>query len=75
MCDLLKLGRVCSLGKVSRFPELDEEIDLLSAVISEQRTITKGTGSVLVLYWFCAGSGLVLDWICTGKAFGFTSAM
>ncbi|XP_056887720.1 neural proliferation differentiation and control protein 1 isoform X2 [Takifugu flavidus] len=30
-----------SHGTVSRFPELDEEIDLLSAVISEQRTISK----------------------------------
>uniref|UniRef100_A0A674NAJ5 Neural proliferation differentiation and control protein 1 n=1 Tax=Takifugu rubripes TaxID=31033 RepID=A0A674NAJ5_TAKRU len=30
-----------SHGMVSRFPELDEEIDLLSAVISEQRTISK----------------------------------
>ncbi|TWW61314.1 Neural proliferation differentiation and control protein 1 [Takifugu flavidus] len=38
-----------SHGTVSRFPELDEEIDLLSAVISEQRTISKVPGTV----WYC----------------------
>lgn len=38
---------LCPPGKVSKYPELDEEIDFLSAVISEQRTITKGTGLVL----------------------------
>lgn len=52
---LLKLDFL--LGKVSRYPELDEEIDLLSAVISEQRTISRVPGTALVLLWYCFAPG------------------
>lgn len=41
------------LGKISTYPELDEEIDFLSAVISEQRTESRLPGTVqnITLYY------------------------
>lgn len=38
-------GFVFSPGKMSTYPELDEEINFLSAIISEQRTESRLSGS------------------------------